>query len=73
MNPQGTIDPPKGERRRVLSLESRTPAARPWRPVDPNPAGAPTRDWLAWICLGLGILCGGGALYYALEVISAGP
>lgn len=28
-----------------------------------------TRDWAAWICLGLGILCGAGALYLAVSAI----
>lgn len=28
------------------------------------------RDRVAWLCLGLGILCGAGAVYYALEAMA---
>lgn len=70
MNPQRVIEPQRGERRRVISLATRTPAADERRWADRETARGASRDWIAWLCLGLGILCGIGALYYMMDAIS---
>lgn len=71
MNPQREIDPQKGERRRVVSMATRSPDGA-WRRAGREMARKEHHDWAAWLCLGLGILCGAGSLYYVMDAISAG-
>lgn len=70
MTPQQMADPDQAKERRVIPLEARTAARqgagheRPARPGSEETSTTP--DWVAWLCLGLGIVCGAGALYFAL-------
>lgn len=50
--------------RRVVALVPRTMAAA--KEAIQNT----TRDRVAWVCLTLGILCGAGAVYYALKAMA---
>lgn len=54
---------PDGAGRRVIPLTSRIGIAR-------EAVQTTMRDRVAWLCLGLGILCGAGAVYYALEAMA---
>lgn len=53
---------------------AKRPASRPGRgrmgATARKAVGATSRDLVAWLCLGLGILSGAGALYYAISAIA---
>lgn len=70
MTPQQKAEQDQAEERRVIPLKARTaarhgaPAQIPGDMAAPEESESTTRDWVAWLCLGLGIVCGAGALYY---------
>jgi hypothetical protein len=68
---------------RVVALATRTPVSQErrsaaganvtpgWAPPAREQMSEATRDWVPWLCLGLGILCGAGALYFAFAAVVA--
>lgn len=65
MSPQ-RVGQERTEEPRVIPIASRFAAGR-------QAAGEPlrtgTRDWIAWACLILGILCGAGAFHFAMQAL----
>lgn len=63
MSPQN-VDKPGYQDRRVVPFTPRTIAAAR-ETIDTT-----ARDWVSWACLALGILCGAGAVFYALKAMA---